>query len=240
MKRPHVLILHGWSLSSDRYIPLIQELSRMGYSAYTPDLPGFDKTSTPKKPLHLSDYVEFVETYIKKQTIVNPIIIGHSFGGRIAVKYASMHEHSLLGIILSGTPGYPSVRKWKWYLSYLISKLGNMFFSLPYFHGHEEKIRSWFYTIIGARDYTRASGVMRETFKNIVSEKLHGYMKQIHIPSLLLWGERDILVPLWVARKMHNTLINSTVVVINNDGHNVIITNPKQIAQEVHRFIQSL
>ena len=240
MKRPPILILHGWSLSADRYTPLIQELSRMGYSAYAPDLPGFGTASIPKKPLQLNNYVDFVEKYIKKHAIVNPIIIGHSFGGRVAIKYASVYGPSLTGIILSGTPGYPSVKKWKWFLSYLISKFGNMLFSLLYFHGREEKIRSWFYTIVGAKDYSRAGGVMRETFKNIVSEKLHACMKQIRIPSLLLWGERDILVPLWVAKKMHKTLINSTVVVLTGVGHNVVITNPKRVAQEVHRFIQSV
>ena len=232
-----IILLHGWGLSADRYTPLIQELSRMGYSMYTPDLPGFGKTNMPKKPLYLCDYVEFVETYIKKHSIINPIIIGHSFGGRIAIKYASDCEHLLSGIILSGAPGYPSVKKWKWILSYLISKLANAVFFLPYIHDHEEKIRSWFYTIVGARDYSRASGTMRETFKNIVSEKLDGYIKQIYVPTLLFWGEEDIIVPVRVAERMSKTIANSKLVILPHGKHSVIIDEPQAFVKEVCSFL---
>jgi len=209
----------------------------MGYSAYAPDLPGFGKTILPKNPLHLSDYVAFVEKYIKEHSLVNPIFIGHSFGGRIAIKYASMHGHSLSKIILTGAPGYPSVKSWKWCVSYVISKLAHMLFFLPYLHGHEEHIRSWFYTIVGARDYSRASGVMRNTFKNIVSEKLDGYMKQIHIPALLIWGEEDAIVPVQIARRMKRTIVNSKLIVLPHGKHSVIIDDPKTFVKEICSFL---
>ena len=86
MPKLPILILHGWNLSAEKFRPLQRELEKQRYKVYGMDLPGFGKAVMPKKPLFLSDYVTFVASYLKSKKIDRAVIIGHSFGGRVAIK----------------------------------------------------------------------------------------------------------------------------------------------------------
>ncbi len=119
----------------------------------------------------------------------------------------------------------------------VISKIGNFIFSIPGLTNIADKVRGWFYYIIGARDFYRAQGSMRQTFKNIVGEKLEENMKRIHIPTLLIWGEEDVIVPVRIAKKMKETILNSKLVVIPQGRHSVIIDDPEIFVKEVCSFL---
>mgnify|MGYP001605071087 CR=1 FL=1 len=237
MKRPQILVLHGWSLSADRYSPLIQELSHLGYSVYAPDLPGFGKAKAPIYPFTLGDYADFLHSYIKENNITTPILIGHSFGGRIIIKYVTSHGTDVKAIILCGTPGFTPIKKSKLIASLVLAKIGGFIFSLPGLSTFEEKIRGWFYYVIGARDFYRAQGSMRQTFKNIVSEKLEKNMKNIRIPTLLIWGEEDVIVPVKIAERMKETIPNAKLVILPHGKHSVIIDDPEAFVKEVCSFL---
>lgn len=235
-----ILLLHGWGQGSSPYRQLSFELEKLGYRVYAPDMPGFGKTSIPEKPLHLFDYATFLYEYVEKNSIEQPVFLGHSFGGRVAIKYASLHRKECKAIILCGTPGYSPVKRWKFILALIIAKIGSIFFSLPLLSRFEQKIRSWFYYIVGARDYYRAQGSMRQTFKNIVGEKLEDDMKKIHIPTLLVWGEEDSIVPVRIAERMKKAISNSKLIVLPRGKHSVIVDDPNAFVNEVHSFLKSL
>src|SRR3989338_3028071 len=98
-----IIILHGWNLSADRFSPLLNELEKNQYKVYCPDLPGFGNSKLADKALYLDDYIKFVEKYIDRYQLDDVIIIGHSFGGRIAIKMATSNR-KLKALIVSGTP----------------------------------------------------------------------------------------------------------------------------------------
>jgi pimeloyl-ACP methyl ester carboxylesterase len=131
-----VVLLHGWGVSSDKYLELIKILYSIlntQYSILIPDLPGFGKSNEPNENWNLDDYVEFVDEFIKKasrkggfELVKNilkkmqdgstgllsqwsqqtkPILIGHSFGGRIAIKYAAKYPEKIDKLILTGAAG---------------------------------------------------------------------------------------------------------------------------------------
>ena len=223
MNKP-IVILHGWGVSAKRYDPLIKELRDKKFRVFAFDFP------IAEQPSILSDYVSYLQKYLQKNKIVKPILIGHSFGGRVALKYQFVYPDSIAGLILTGTPGFsPFTKK----LFIALAKIGKIFF-------HSSQLRDWYYYIIGARDYYRAKGVMKNTFKNIVSESLVPYMKSVHIPTLLVWGEDDLLVPVWVAKKMEKTIQKSQLIIIPNSGHNVSFAHPKEFVKNIYDFLLSL
>lgn len=235
-----IILLHGWGRGSSPYKSLSSELEKLGYRVYVPDMPGFGEAALPTHALMLNDYCEFLRTFINEHNIKNPILIGHSFGGRVIIKYVSSYGTDVKAIVLSGTPGYSPVKKMKWIASLIISKIGGVVFSLPGLSTIADKVRGWFYYIVGARDFYRAQGTMRQTFKNIVGEKLEDSMKKILVPTLLIWGEEDIIVPIGVAERMKKTIPNSGLTIIPHGKHSVIIDDPKIFTNAVHSFLQSL
>lgn len=240
MKRPPIIILHGWGLSGKAFEPLVSELIKRRYAVFAPDLPGFGTSGMPKQPLHLADYAAFLDAYIKKNVIQNPIVIGHSFGGRVSLKYNELYPKSVRALILTGTPGFTPINKKKLLLFVLIAKIGGAFWSLPPFCLFKEFVQKWYYYVVGARDFYRAEGVMRETFKNIVREDLMSAMKAVRVPSLLLWGENDTIVPVAVAERMASMITSCKVFFIPHVGHNVPYKQPSLFASRVEQFLDKI
>ena len=237
MKRP-LVILHGWNLSAAKFIPLSRELKKLGYRIYVPDLPGFGKNQKVEKPLNLSDYAIFVEAYLKKHKISKAVIIGHSFGGRIALKMAAAKNGNLVALVLTGTPGFLPLPKIKVLFFMLLAKIGGLFFSLPIINRLDSVMKKILYKTAGASDFYHTKENMRQTFKNIVRTELFEYMKGIKLPTLLLWGRDDGIVPLSVAFRMSKTISRVQLQIINEAKHGVPWTHPEEFSRHLDRFLK--
>lgn len=240
MKLPPLVILHGWGLSGNRFAPLEAELKKKGFTVYAPDLPGFGKSEIPSHPLNLNDYVKYLDDYFKSKNITGPVLIGHSFGGRVSLKYCEMYPKYVRALILSGTPGFTPIPKKKLMLFIALAKIGKIIFSLPPLHLFHDAVRSWYYYVVGAKEFFRAEGTMRDTFKNIVQEDLISAMEAVSIPCLLLWGEFDIIVPTPIASRMHRVIEGSELVIIPDKDHGVPFKEPEIFSDYVERFLKSL
>ncbi len=239
MKNP-IVILHGWGLSSRVFAPLVVELRKQHMSVYAPDLPGFGDSVIPDRALTLDDYVSFLEAYFKKNRITEPVIIGHSFGGRVALRYTLVHPKSAAALVLTGAPGYTPVPRKKLLLFIAVAKIGKLFFFIPLVSALRDHVRRWYYYVVGARDYYRAEGVMRDTFKNIVREELVTSMKTVQIPTKLIWGRDDVIVPVGVARRMQETIPGATLTVVPDVGHGLPYKHPKEFCAVVLPWLESL
>lgn len=236
MKKDTVVILHGWGLSGKTFAPLIAELQKRGFRALAPDLPGFGGAPAPAYVWRLRDYVRFLERYLQKRRIGKPILIGHSFGGRVALKFSQLHPTSVSALILTGTPGFTPVPKKKLLLFVALAKIGRLIFSLPPLHLMRDQVRRWYYYVVGARDFFRAEGVMRDIFKTIVQEELVGAMQEVKVPCLLLWGEYDIIVPLPIAERMEDVIPKAKLIVVPEADHGVPFKQPLIFANYVELY----
>ena len=237
MKRP-LVILHGWNLSAAKFMPLSRELKKLGYRIYVPDLPGFGQNPMVGKSLNLVDYAIFVERYLKQNKLTKAVIIGHSFGGRVAVKMAAAKNGNLAALVLTGTPGFLPVPKIKVLFFMFLAKIGGLFFSLPIINRLDSVMKKILYKTAGASDFYHTKENMRQTFKNIVREELSLCLKKINIPTLLLWGRDDGIVPLSVASKMLKTISSAELQIIDEARHGVPWTRPEEFSLRVDRFLK--
>lgn len=240
MKKWPILILHGWNLHAKKFQPLVDEFKKNGYFVEAIDLPGFGQSQLPKKPLYLSDYVEFVTNYIKEKRWQKVILIGHSFGGRIGIKFASQNSSYLKALILTGAPGFNPVPRFKVLFFFTLAKLGNIIFALPLLNNFHKVTRRILYRLARATDFYTTNIHMQNTFKNIVGENLKSYLGNISIPTLLLWGENDRIVPISIAQKMERTMPNADLISVPDARHGVPWTHPKIFVQEVDKFLENL
>lgn len=238
--KPTLVILHGWGLSGSKFEPLRSELKRLGYKSIAPDLPGFGSEPAPNFPWTLTEYAQFVDAYIRKKRIKNPVFIGHSFGGRVSLKYQELYPKNVRALILSGTPGFTPVPKKKLILFIVLAKIGGILFSIPPLSLFQDSVRRWYYYVVGARDFFRAEGVMRDIFKTIVREDLVPSMLAVSIPCFLIWGEYDIITPVSIAYRMKDVIPGAKLQVIPETDHGVSFKEPKIFADSVHRFLSSL
>lgn len=240
MKKETILILHGWGLSGSRFDGLASVLKEKGYSVYNPDLPGFGSSTPPLHPYHLSDYAQFISDFVTSNGIKNPIFIGHSFGGRVTLRYLEKNPKGAKAIILTGTPGFTPVARRKLIVFILVAKIGKCIFSIWPLSAIQEKIRAWYYYLVGARDFYRANGVMREIFKIVVKEDLIAAMQSVSVPCALIWGNLDQITPVWIAEKMKQHISGSTLTVLDDSDHGVSYKQPERFADEVTAFLSTV
>lgn len=224
-----VLILHGWGSSTKVMQNMYEHLSN-NHRVIMLDLPGFGETSEPDYGWNLDNYVDFIILFMEKLKIDNPTIIGHSFGGRIAIKLASTHKEVKLNkIILIDSAGIK--RDKKSLKKKLIKSMAKILKVIS------PKLVSNLKNKIGSPDYKNASPIMKEVLVNIIEEDLTNYLEEIKQPTLLIWGEFDKETPYEDAVIMNEKIKDSGIVKINKAGHYSFLDNSYLVHSVIDVFL---
>lgn len=235
-----VIILHGWGLSGRVYQPLTRLLAEHGFRIYSPDLPGFGKSKQPPYVWGIKEYAKHLHLFIVGHQLKKPILLGHSFGGRVALMYNYIYPEGAKALILTGTPGYSSVPKSKRFLAMWLAKVGRFTLSLLPMGEYRRLFQRLFYRLVGARDFYRANDLMGEVFKTVVQEPLDDYMRSIRCPCLLIWGGKDSVVPQNIAGKMARIIPKAQLVVVPEADHGLPFKQPVIFWANIKSFLQSL
>ena len=92
-----VILLHGFCESHEIWETTAQALAST-YHVFAPDLPGFGKSTLPDTPFSISDIAQLLLDWIKSTNIENPVVIGHSLGGYVALAAASQNPALFSGL----------------------------------------------------------------------------------------------------------------------------------------------
>ena len=151
--------------------------------------------------------------------------MGHSFGGRVAIRYSA--DHVVEKIVLFGSPCVREERELPLSVKILkgIKKLPGM-----------DKIGEFAKNYIGSRDYKAASPIMRQTLVDVVNEDLSKYAKEIDCPTLLIWGENDTEAPVEDARILEGIMVDAALIVLPGT-HYAYIENLGQVVNILNNFI---
>jgi pimeloyl-ACP methyl ester carboxylesterase len=207
-----VLFLHGWGQNQSMMEPLHKHMLDR-FRVTTLDLPGFGKSGLPDQPWGVDEYTTCLEEFIRQTGIVDPILVAHSFGARVAIRYASRNKvHKM---VLTGAAGLKPKRGIDYHAKVTAYKVAKQLFKLPFLKPYQEKMRGYF----GSSDYKNASGILRASFVKIVNQDLRPYLKTITCPVLLVWGEKDDATPLWMGKVMEKEFKDAGLVVFENDDH---------------------
>lgn len=239
MNKYPILILHGWNLDCSKYTSLINQLSKFGFKVYVPDLPGFGKTKI-ERIYNLADYEDFVISYLKTKKLTKINLIGHSFGGRISLRLSVNHQDKINSLILTGVPGFKPISSLRTLSFLILAKAGRLIFRLPILSSGAKIARKYLYKAALSTDYYQTPPELKKTFQNVVKEPLIDFMKIIKLPTLLIWGSDDKIVPLIVAKKMSKLISNAQLEVIPGARHGVLWTHSSVFAEKTNRFLSKL
>ena len=165
--KKNIVILHGWQSKIKRWDRLRRELEKE-FKVYLPLLPGFGEEKL-SRPYNLNDYCYWLKHYLKAQKIDKPILLGHSFGGRILLKYASQGE-KIEKLILIASAGIRPKWKFKKLIGLILAKIGKGIVTLPPLSFLKKPAQWFLYTLLREKDYYQADENLKRTMKNLLKQ----------------------------------------------------------------------
>ena len=172
------------------------------------DLPGFGASEEPKEVWSIEDYADMVHELLKELNVEKPNMIGHSFGGKITLMYASKYEVNR--IILLASPYKKSTKKPSLKVR-ILKKMKN----IPGLGTIAEKIKSQ----MGSTDYKNASPTMRNILVKHVNTDIVEDIKKITCPSFIIWGDKDDAVPVSDAYDLEKIIKDSGLTIYEGCTH---------------------
>lgn len=193
--------MHGWGGSASAFLFVAKRLG--GYKSIVVDFSGFGESAEPDKPYSVKDYANEVVAMLEEMGESRICVVGHSFGGRVAMEIASSRPDLVRALVLVDSAGLKPRRKPSYYIKIYL---------------HKALVRLGFKGLKGSKDYRVLSPVMKETFKNVVSYDQSGLLSEIHCPTAIFWGGKDRETPPYMARKLKNGIGGSEIFWLNG-GH---------------------
>lgn len=226
---PRVLALHGWGRSHSDFDQVLDGLDAIGL-----DLPGFGASPEPSEAGGAAMYAAAIEAVLD-DCMTPVILVGHSFGGRVAVHLAQRRPGAVAGLVLSGVPLlHRAQRKGKPALRYRIGRALHRVGILR--DRHIEGLRDKY----GSADYRAASGVMRDVLVITVNESYEDQLKTISAPVELVWGDNDDAAPPEIAFRSEALLVDARLTLLHGTGHFVPTTAPAEMRAAIKRRMEAL
>ena len=226
-----IIFLHGWGQSHNTFDYVIEKIKESGikYNIYNVDFLGFGLSDEPNKAIGVDDYSNHLHQLIKEEKIDKVILVGHSFGGRVAIKYAS--SFNVEGIVLVNAAGICH-HNFKYYSKLYLYKIKKLMVYVFNNKNYDSFIRK-----NGSRDYNMLSYNMRGTFKKVVKEDLKKEMKMIKCKTLVIGSVFDKEVPLNDSKTMNNLINGSEMKVFYRGGHFSYIDEKEKFLSILLNFI---
>lgn len=220
-----IVLLHGWGQNIEMMKPIGDKFKKDNRIIII-DLPGFGESEEPKNVWSMYDYVDCIHELLCNINADNPVLIGHSFGGKISLIYAS--KYNVKKLVLFGSPFKKEIKKLS--IKTRILKSLKKVPLLKNLEGYAKKH-------IGSRDYKNASELMRKILVEHVNLDITEEVKKIKCPTLLVWGTNDQEVPLERAYELEKLISDCGVVEYEGCTHYAYLERLDQTIRVLKSFI---
>lgn len=220
-----ILILHGWGQSAKDWEKVAIRLGQK-YRIFVPDLLGFGSFKKGEINYSFEDYLSFVSSLIKKFKLKNYILIGHSFGGKLAIAHTSKNNSAVSKLILISPSGIEE----RGVFTRLKIILIKIFKFLPWTNAFKGVAYLYSY------DY-KTAGKLLPTFKRVAPIKVDKEAKKISSDTLIIWPERDEQVNLKWSKKLKRLIPGSELRVLWKANHSPHITDPDRLLRIINEYL---
>ena len=229
-----VVWLHGWGRSSADFEAAAELLAHDAIASVALDLPGFGASPLPEAPGGAALYADLVAPALTQLGSGPVVLVGHSFGGKVATILAATRPDVVKGLILTGVPLVRRETTRRTPLAYRLVRVLHRRGMIS--DARIEAARQKY----GSSDYRHATGVLRDILVVSVNESYESELAQISAPVDLVWGADDHDVPVDVARRASALLLASAHVdldVLVDTGHFVPTERPAALSAHAQRLV---
>src|SRR5258708_9327855 len=216
-----LLLLHGWGQSHSFWKDIINRYASQ-YHIYALDLPGFGLSQEPPTTWSLQEYANFIHKF-NALHISTPIVIGHSFGGRIAAIYASQYPTKKLVLYSNGGLHQKSLK--------------HTLYKYVFVNFTRHIIPNYIYVshtrIFKPKNYYNKIFVNTARSKRVLdiysqpSPNLKQFLEKIKTDTLIVSGKRDYIVEPSMGKRLHEIIRNSELLEVPNATHFAHIETPQ-------------
>ena len=231
-----VLLLHGWGSSFDVYkgiMALLKDRCRL----VAVNFPGCGQSETMATPWCLEDYCDFCLEFMEKLNLKDPILIGHSHGGRVVLKMTAEKMVNPPKIVLLDSAGLIPKKTFKQNFRAKSFKAIKRVLTLPVIKNHSEGLLQKARNHYGSADYNAAPEVLRKTLVSLVNTDIRNILHNISCPSLLIWGDKDTATPLEDAKIIESLIPDAGLCVLEGTGHYSFCEKPYAAHAILNSFI---
>ncbi|PID29449.1 hypothetical protein CR983_03915 [Candidatus Saccharibacteria bacterium] len=217
-------IIHGWAYSIEPWASTVAALRQHGIDVVQLRVPGL--TAPSDQPWTIDQYVAWLDEQLADDP--EPIVLGHSNGGRIALHYLDQHPGRFRHLILLASSGLELHARRLSIKRRVIQTAAKIFAPLkriPY-------IKRVIYRLLGG-DYNAAPPHMRITLQHMLASDKDFSISHIQTPTSILWGEADRAAPLAIGQEMHAQLPHSTLRTFASWAHAPYRTHPDELASAI-------
>ena len=233
-----VVLLHGWLATLETMRPIANSLQN-NFKVYLVDNVGFGESDMPEHPLKTDDFGDFLRDFLNALNIENPILIGHSNGGRTIINAVGRGIVSARKVILIDSAGLVPKRSLYYHLKVAFYKTGKFILNLlpntKRIKAFKEKLRDK----VGSSDYKASSNVLKETMKIILNEDLSHLLPNIKVPTLVFWGTLDTATPIADGRKMEKLIPDCGLIEYPGATHFSYLENIQHFNTVVNEFLKN-
>lgn len=219
-----IILLHGLMGGLSNFKDVIDFFSSKNYKVVIPELPIY---TLPLKETSVTVFSDFLEDFVKFKKFNNPILLGNSLGGHIGLIFSNKNPNLVKSLVLTGSSGlyensmgesYPKRENYE----YIKRKTEEVFYNPKV--ATKEIVDEVFETVNNRDKLVRTLSIAKSAIRHNMSSDL----PNIETPTLLIWGENDLVTPPEVAVEFNSLLPNSELIWIKKCGHAPMMEHPKE------------
>lgn len=250
--KPTLIFIHGLGANQTVWKKEIDFFDRKKFPFLTYDLRGHGLSGLPldKKKYCFPNFRKDLATIIKKKKINNFILIGHSFGGAVALDFTLFEKKPQALILIESTYYYPFKPHQRLNLNPLI----NYFIELIARSRHikKHKLREWDlskktslpFFLLEFLHFAPLKIIVEvldnaEDYSLRIHQKVIKKMEKLNLPVLIIAGDKDKLIPLKISREMYHLIKSAKLRIVKSD-HHLIIKEPKKVGRIIFNFLQRI
>lgn len=224
-----LLILHGWSQSSLHWQTILDNLPPT-VAGIALDLPSFGSTQPIPGNPGVPEYTDFVKNFITKQKLKNVILLGHSFGGQIAVDFSLRYSKLISHLILVSPACIRDSRPNQ--KSQIAKKLK------PLINAISPKIYDYLFSLIASKNYLNSTQVQRTVLNKILYQDYSKKLQDITVDTAVIWGDKDTTIEN-KSKFLVDTIPKSHLYVIYGANHSAQVSSPQKFISLLNHLLKT-
>ena len=242
LERKVLILLHGLGASAERWLYVSNTLSKH-FRVIIPDIIGFGYSDKPVAEYTIDFFIEFFRGFLDNLNISKSLIVGSSFGGYLATEFVIRFNKQVEKLILAAPAGL--MRNSTRVLDqYIMAAL------YPTFESAKIAFTSMAYDPMTVTESTVRDFVNRMRLPNAKyafmstllgirdSPKLRGRLSEVNVPTLLVWGDNDNMIPLQYSNGFQE-IPDNELVIINKCGHTPYVEKPEEFTDVALKFLNN-
>jgi pimeloyl-ACP methyl ester carboxylesterase len=245
-----LVLIHGWTGSSFDWRLVLPTLAQR-FRVIVPDQIGFGKSDKPRIDYTIENFVEYLDELIENLKLEKVNLAGNSLGGHIACEYALSYPAKVKTLILIDAAGvrtklppfFKLVRipgLLEWGMARISPGRYKRFMKTrgPYYNRDiitDDLVKGHMNSFLTKQGIKAAAKSFR---RNIGTVYVEDRLEELNIPVLIIWGNKDITLPISMGYTFHRKIKDSKIIIIENCGHVPMEEKPDQCAKEIIDFIE--